>query len=141
MSQIILDEHLGRGQVLLPIQHWITAKRIQDLRPGEIIKDERLPTILIHLEKPTLVSIDAGLWRKSYCDRRYCILYFAVLDMQQNQIPSMLRQVLRLESFKTKAARMGKVARITFTHVSYWQLGSDKPVVLALQPERKPHRL
>jgi len=126
MSQIILDEHLGRNQVLQPIQHWITVKRVQDLRPREIIKDDRVLTILIHLEKPTLVTIDMGLWKKRYCDRHYCILYFALLDTQQNQIPSLLRQVFRLETFKTKAARMGKVARITFTQVSYWELGSDK---------------
>jgi len=92
MSQIILDEHLGRSQVLQPIQHWKTAKRIQDLRPGEVVKDDRLPTILIHLEKPTLVTIDGGLWKKRFCDRRYCILYFSILDTQQNQIPSLLRQ-------------------------------------------------
>jgi hypothetical protein len=132
MSQIILDEHLGRNQALHPIQHWITAKRIQDLRPGEVIKDERLPTILIHLIKPTLVTIDAGLWKKRYCDRRYCILYFAILDIQQNQIPALLRRVLRLKDFKTKAARMGKVARVTFTHVSYWQLGDEKPHTVPL---------
>jgi hypothetical protein len=132
MSQIILDEHLGRNQALHPIQHWITAKRVQDLRPGEVIKDERLPTILIHLKKPTLVTIDAGLWKKRYCDRRYCILYFAILDIQQNQIPSLLRRVLRLKEFKTKAARMGKVARVTFTHISYWQLGDDKPHTVPL---------
>jgi hypothetical protein len=132
MSQVILDEHLGRNQALHPIQHWITAKRIQDIRPGEVIKDERLPTILIHLIKPTLVTIDAGLWKKRYCDRRYCILYFAILDIQQNQIPALLRRVLRLKEFKTKAARMGKVARVTFTHVSYWQLGEDKPHTVPL---------
>lgn len=132
MSQIILDEHLGVDDVLQPIQRWAKARRIQDLRPREVVKDDRLPTILIHLKKPTLVTIDAGLWDKRYRDRRYCIFYFAILDTQQNQIPFLLRRVLRLKTFKTKAERMGKVARITFTHVSYWQLGDEKPHTLVL---------
>jgi len=132
MSQIILDEHLALDDVLQPIQRWIKAKRIQDLRPGEVIKDERLRTLLIHLGRPTLVTIDEGLWKKRNCDRRYCILYFALLDTQQNQIPSLLRRALHLQPFKTKAARMGKVARITFTCVSYWQLGNEKLQTLLL---------
>jgi len=137
MSQIILDEHLGLDDVLQPIQRWAKATRIQDLRPREVVKDDRLRTILIQLNKPTLVTIDRDLWDKRYRDRRYCILYFAILDTQQNQIPSLLRRLLHLKPFKTKAARMGKVARIAFSRISYWQLGSDELHTLTWLPERK----
>jgi len=140
MSQIIIDEHLGRMQVLEPIQQWITAQRIQDLRPGEIVKDDRLLTVLTSLDKPTLVTIDGGLWKQRYADRRYCILFFALLDTQQHLIPSLLRSVFRLEVFKTKAARMGKAARITPTHISYWEVGSHKLQTIAVTSERKRRR-
>jgi hypothetical protein len=33
MSQILVDEHLGRTEVLEPLQRWITAQKIEDLAP------------------------------------------------------------------------------------------------------------
>lgn len=64
MSQIVLDEHLGRTEVLEP--------------------------------------------------------------QQQNRIPNLLRQLLRLSEFKTKAARMGKVARVSEGKVEFWQVRDEK---------------
>ena len=71
MSQIIIDDQLRPSLVLAPIRRWITAQRLKDLRPTEVIKDERVP------------------------------------------------------DFKTKKSRMGKVAKVGFTNVEYWQLGDD----------------
>jgi len=125
MSQIIVDEHLGLREVLLPIRRWITAQKVESLKPGEVLKDDRLLQVLTHLNKPTLITIDEDFWDRRYLDRRYCLLYFALPEGQQRHIPILLRRLLRLRPFKTKAARMGKVARITFTQVSFWQLGSN----------------
>ncbi|MBM3237297.1 hypothetical protein FJZ31_13470 [Candidatus Poribacteria bacterium] len=44
---------------------------------------------------------------------------------QQGQIPILLRRLLRLPFFRTKSARMGKVAQVKQTMVTYWQLGDD----------------
>ena len=33
MSQIILDEQLNRDRVLAPLLNWITAQKLEDLRP------------------------------------------------------------------------------------------------------------
>lgn len=133
MSQIIVDEHLGLNEVLRPIQQ-ITAQKVESLKPGEVLKDDRLLQVLTHLNKPTLITIDDDFWDRRYCDRRYCLLYFVLPEEQQSHIPAILRRLFRLEPFKTKAARMGKVARITFTKVSFWRLGSDKLYTIAWLP-------
>lgn len=124
MSQIILDEQLNRDRVLEPLLKWITAQKLEDLRPNEVIKDDRIPILLHSLKKPTFITIDMGFWNKNLLDPNYCILYFALQDHQQAQLPDLLRQLLRIKEFKTKAIRMGKVAKVSTTLIEYWQWSS-----------------
>ena len=126
MSQIIIDEQLTYRLVVEPIRTWITVRRIKELRPRQIIKDDRVLQILCRLKQPTFVTIDAGFYDKRKRDKRYCILYFALTTRQQGQIPNLLRRLLRLPEFRTKAARMGKMAQVKQTTVTYWQLGDDE---------------
>lgn len=46
MSQLILDDQLFDLEVLVPLARWITVERLRDLRPGEVVKDERVPMVL-----------------------------------------------------------------------------------------------
>ena len=72
MSQIILDEQLNRDRVLEPLFKWITVQKLEDLRPGEVIKDDRIPLLLHELKQPTFVTIDVGFWNKNLLDPNYC---------------------------------------------------------------------
>jgi len=128
MSQIIVDEQLDPEEVLEPIRQWTTAQWLPKLRPGEIIKDDRVPQLLRELRQPTFVTIDAGFWDKKLCDNKYCILYFDLNTKQQALLPRMLRELLRLPEFRTKAARMGKVARVRFSRIDYWQLHDEQQI-------------
>ncbi|MBI1926164.1 hypothetical protein HYR99_18170 [Candidatus Poribacteria bacterium] len=123
MTQIILDEHLDPEKMLPALRSWTTVQRIVDVRPGEVIKDDRVLQLLHTLKQPTFVTIDDGFWDKNLRHPGYCILYFAFSDDQQDQIPPLLRQLFRFDAFKTKRARMGKVARVHPTYVDYWQWG------------------
>lgn len=125
MSQIILDDQLFDQEVLIPIARWITVQRLRELRPGGVIKDERVPEILCSLRQPTLAMIDLGFWNRSLRNPRYGVLCFPLQNDQQDELPQMLRRVLRLPEFHSKAARMGKVARVGVTGVEYWQLGDE----------------
>lgn len=131
MSQIIIDDQLRPSLVLAPILRWITAQRLRNLRPTEVIKDERVPQLLRELRQPTFVTIDAHFWDKSRRDSRYCILYFDLRTEQQAQLPGLLRRLFRFPDFKTKKVRMGKVAKVGFTDVEYWQLGDELLQTLA----------
>ena len=140
MTQIILDAHLNRKKVLMPIQSWTTAQRIVDLRPHEVIKDDRVLQLLHTLKQPTFVTIDDGFWDKNLRHPGYCILYFALSDNQQDQIPPLLRQLFRLDAFKTKRARMGKVARVHPTRMDYWQWGDEERHTLPIPRPRQRRR-
>lgn len=125
MSQIILDDQLFDLEVLLPIARWATVRRLRDLRPTEVIKDERVPLLLRQLRQPTFVTIDMGFWRKAFRDVKYCIFCFPLTNDEQYKLPELLRALLRLPEFRSKNARMGKVARVATGSVHYWQLADE----------------
>ncbi len=52
MSLLILDDQLDRKLVQRPLQRWITCQVLHDLRPDELILDDRVPEILLTLAKP-----------------------------------------------------------------------------------------
>lgn len=122
MSQIILDEHLGRTGVVEPLRRWITAAKVEDVWHGEIVKDERLRQLLRQLKHPPFVTIDDDFWDKQFRDPNYCLIYFDVPDDRQREIPLLLRRLLRLPPFKTKAVRRGEVVRVSATRAQYWEL-------------------
>ena len=126
MSQIILDEQLNRDRVLEPLLKWITVQKLENLRPREIIKDDRIPLLLHELKQPTFVTIDVGFWNKNLLVPNYCILYFALQDQQQSQLPDMLRQLFRIKKFKTKDIRMGKIAKVSTRSIEYWQCNTPE---------------
>jgi len=121
VSQIILDEHIDRRRVLYPLRAWITAASVVDLFPNQVIKDDRIPSLLRQLKQPTFVTIDAIFWQRKLLNPHYCLIYFALAKWQQSQIPFLLRRLFHLPPFKTKAARMGKVIRVSTAHIDYWQ--------------------
>jgi hypothetical protein len=84
--------------------------------------------LLRELRQPTFVTIDAGFWDKKLCNSKYCILYFDLHTKQQALLPRMLRELLRLPEFRTKAARMGKVVRVRFLHIDYWQINDEQRI-------------
>ena len=126
MSQIILDDQLFDLEVLLPLARWITVRRLRDVRPNEVIKDERVPMLLRQLRQPTFVTIDMGFWDRGLRDAHYCILCFPLRNEEQHELPGLLRRLLRLPEFRAKAVRMGKVARVSPVRVDYWELGAEQ---------------
>ena len=133
MSQLVLDEHLGRTEVLAPLQKWITATKIEDLAGDEILKDDRILQLLCQRKHPTFVTLDDDFFHRRLCDRRYCLIYCVVPRQQQHRIPVMLRRVFRLPEFSTKAARMGKVIRVHEQDIDFWQVGLGKRQHLRLE--------
>lgn len=123
----VVDAALADQLVLIPLQKWKRAISIRDLRSNEVIKDERIPILLRELNRPTFLTIDeSGFWRRKLCDPRYAIFCFALDKDQQERIPPLLRQLLRMPEFKTKSARMGKVARVSTMNVKYYQFKDEK---------------
>jgi hypothetical protein len=121
MSQLILDDQLDLLEVLPPMRKWITVARLREVQPRQIVLDDRVPEILLTLKRPTFVTIDHHFWNRYWCHLNYCVLYFWLRDIEQVLIPGMLRTLLHLAEFRTRASRMGKVVRVGKTAIDYWE--------------------
>ena|SRR5438445_7381228 len=126
MSQLILDEQLDLQLILPRVRRWTSAVPLVELRPNELLLDDRIPEVLLTLSKPTFVTIDQDFWDRRLCHPDYCILYFALRDDQQEQLPQMLRSLFKQKGFDTRTARMGRVARVGFRDIAYWQFATTR---------------
>jgi hypothetical protein len=122
---IVLDEHASQQSLIEAVGGWYQGKviSINSLRPGTVIKDDAIPALLRRVKQPTFVTINTPeFWHRELADPRYCIVCAALSADELHRIPALLRRLFRLEEFKTKAGRMGKVARVTHANVRYFQL-------------------
>jgi len=87
VSQYIVDDELDPERVTRVLVRWTTVQRLSALRPGQVIKDERVPQLLSQPKWPTFVTIDGGFWDRTFCDERYCLLYFALREDEQGDPP------------------------------------------------------
>ncbi len=132
---IVLDEHLINEMLKLAIARWYQGRVtfVKLLRPRTLIEDDAIATLLRRLKQPTFVTINwTDFWKKLPADRRYCLICFAIDLDRRNEIPSLLRQVLKLEQFNTKAGRMGTVMRVTKKAVHYYRINDPKIYTLNL---------
>jgi len=73
---IILDEELQGLGLEAAIARWYRGAVlvVTQLRPGSVIKDEAIPTLLRQVKQPTFVTINhADFWRP-YLLRRHSVL-------------------------------------------------------------------
>lgn len=125
---IVLDEQVSRESLQRGLG-WYPGQVIflKQLRPGHIIKDDAVPILLRQARQPTFLTINvADFWPRVQTDRRYCIVCFPLPDERVNEIPGLLRRLFRLPAFKTKAARMGKVARVSPAQVQLYEAGDSR---------------
>jgi hypothetical protein len=133
---IVLDEHLKGWRLDDAIRRWYRGRVcfIDDLRPGSIVKDEAIPALLLTASQPTFVTVNSlHFWQRVAAHRGFCLVCFTLPTGRIDEIPVRLRRLFRLAGFKTKAVRMGKVARISEEQVAYYQV-QDTQVHLAPLP-------
>jgi hypothetical protein len=131
---IVLDEHLPGLGIEDAVRRWYRGRvcTVTDLRPDTIIKDDAIPHLLQAVSEPTFVTLNWGhFWQRTAAHEGFCLVCFTLPARQAHQVTSLLRRLFRLEEFKTKAARMGKVARVSNQQVAYYQI---RDAQLYLQP-------
>jgi len=130
MSRFVLDDQLDLEEIVPRLVGWISFVRLQDLRPGEHILDDRVTEILLTLKQPTFLTIDHGFWHLKWCHRKHCVIQFDLADNEQSELPGQLRRLLQLPEFQTRKARMGKVARVQSNRVTSWEAREKKTLDL-----------
>ena len=123
---IVLDENLDNQRVFVPFAARNKGKviSVRDLRPGTVIKDEAIPTVLCQHRGSTFVTSNVtDFWRKVGAHRRYCIVCLPLPNERQHEIPELLAALLRHREFRTVKQRMGKVIRANWSEIILYQVG------------------
>jgi hypothetical protein len=136
---IVLDEQLQGLELEEAVARWYRGAVfvVKKLRPGMVIKDEAIPTLLRQLKQPTFVTINSmDFWRRVPADHAYCIICLELPTAQVKEIPVLLRQLLRLPEFKTKKARRGKVVLVRERRLQYYSPHEKLVHILRWRAER-----
>jgi len=120
---IVLDEELQGLGLEQAIARWYRGAVlvVKQLRPGTVIKDEAVPTLLRRAKQPTFVTINHyDFWRRISAEPSFCLVCFKLTADQAQEIPAILRRLLLLPEFRTKRERMGKVASVSRRGIQYY---------------------
>jgi hypothetical protein len=120
---IVLDEAIA-GQDVVNSLRWYRGRvvSIKQLRPDIRIPDEAIPTLLRLVRHPTFLTINTtDFWRRIRADESYCALCFPLPDDRAEEVGILTRRLFRLPEFKTKKARMGKVAFVGSKEIYFYQ--------------------
>jgi hypothetical protein len=133
---IVLDEQLPVRVLAEAIRRWYRGRVcvITDLRPATVIKDDAVRDLLHTVSQPTFVTLNwTDFWQRSVAHRSFCLVCFTLPTNRAADISPLLRRLFRLGPFKSKAARMGKVARVSHEQVAYYQV-NDRELHLDALP-------
>ena len=104
---------------------------ITALRPETVIKDDNIPQVLRGARQPPFVTVNVSdFWRVIRPDRRYCVVAVGVPGHRAGEVPAIVRRLLRLPEFATKALRTGKVIRISARTVEYYGVDGQVQTLL-----------
>ena len=135
---IVLDENLQVLRLGNPIATWYPGRvcYIVDLDPEAVIKDEAIPTYLRQLRGATFVTTNVtDFWRRVRADARYRIVCLSLPNERLREVPNLLRRLFRLSELKTKAARMGKVVRVSRRQIQYYTVSDNRLRSLSTIPD------
>jgi len=122
---IVLDENLDEQRVRLPLasRYKGGVLSIRDLRPGSVIKDEAIPSILCGHRDCTFITTNVSdFWRRVPAHNRYCVLCVPLPSERQDEIPDLLLRFFRHELFRSARQRMGKVFRVSPSEILYYEV-------------------
>lgn len=131
---IVLDENLDEQRARVPLADRYQGKivSVRELRPGTVIKDDAVPTLLCRERSPMFVTTNVvDFWRKVVAHRRYCVICLPLPNDRQDEIPDLLYRLLHHRSFRTVKQRMGKVIRVSWSDIRCYEAGEPTVTKMA----------
>lgn len=76
--------------------------------------------------KKTFHSLDADFFRREYCNSTYCLVFYDYVvrnDEQARAVADVIARFIRHPNFRTHTQRLGKVTRVTNSHIECYEVG------------------
>ena len=77
----------------------------------------------LHGSRATFHTFDAGLFKRRYGHRDYCLVFY---DVPEAELGDWVVKFLRHRSFRTHAQRLGKVIKVSSSKLAYWELHAPR---------------
>ena len=119
---IVLDDQISYDVILRKVASWYPGAvvSIRDRRPHGQILDPEIPTLLRELRQPTFVTINyRDFFNRQFLHADYSIVCLRLEQLKAERVPGLLRDILRLPEYRTKARRMGKIISWTESGVTH----------------------
>src|SRR5437588_3284709 len=97
---IVLDEHLPHEELAAVIRQWYRGLvcTITELRPGTIIKDDAVSSLLQSVSEPTFVTLNwSDFWHRVDAHQGYCLVCFTLPSQRAAELPPLLRRPFRCD--------------------------------------------
>ena len=119
----ILDENVPDGQRRL-LRNWrIAVRHIGHDVGRKGMQDDEIIPFLLRLRRVTFFTLDRDFFKRNLCHSRYCLVCVGV---EEENVATAVRRLLRHPAFDTQAKRMGMAIRIFPTGLSAWRLHAEK---------------
>ena len=119
----LLDENIVESQRQL-LRAWrIPVRQIGHELGHKGMADEQVIPFLLTLRRPTIFTRDLGLYDRSNCHARYCVVCLAV---GQYEAAHFIRRLLCHRQFDAQAKRLGAVIRVMDTGIAVLRLHAEE---------------
>jgi hypothetical protein len=119
---IILDENIPDSQQAV-LRAWRVRTRRIGLDVGQYgMSDADIIRLLVQLPQPTFFTRDVGFYMQHLCHAEYSIV---LLLVNQQEVASFVRRVLRHPKCRTRQQRMGTVLRVSQAGIRRWRLRGE----------------
>lgn len=117
MKRHILDEHVIASHVD-QIRRKIPSTAQIGIDWGESGWDD-IEQIIPHLHhsKATFHTLDEDFFKRRFLHNDYCIIFY---DLSGKDFVEFFQKILKHPLFDTHAKRLGKIIKVSLTHLSYW---------------------
>lgn len=119
----ILDENILKDQRQALLNRHVPFRQIGYEVGRKGMKDDEIIPFLLRLRRPTLFTLDLGLYNPHLRHAKYCLV---CLDVDDDEAAIFIRRLLRHQEFDTQAKRMGTVIRVSSVGLSVWRLHDGK---------------
>lgn len=132
---IVLDENIHGQRITAGFEAWYRGRvvSITILGPNSVIKDDAIPTLLTRADRPTFVTINTrDFWRRVRANSRYYIVNVELPNERAVEVPTLVRRLFRVQGFRSKAERLGKIVRLQAAHIEFY--GGDGQIQVIAWP-------
>ena len=122
---LVIDENISEIEVWQLREWGVHVRQIGPDVAQTSATDENILPVLHHLKHPTFFTRDRDFWDPKLRHQKYCLVFLDIPE-HEGEIAAAIRRFLSHPVFETHSKRLGKIVRIHFANIQFWQVGKQQ---------------